>query len=886
MSDSMSTLKSQQAHAPTPVIGLREVMDAVPDLLFCCDGFGRFAWVSPAFETLTGHRASDLIGQPISRLVPAEERCNLVRHFMKQRRLGSGFTTRRVWLSRVDGSRVRVEARVRAWTRPDGEFFWAGVAYEPTANEFTLERDATRALTPSAHALDAALTHDVARLETRVRELESDLVIARRSASNPGADDSQLAQLRRERDQALRQANLKSELLATLSHEIRTPMNGMIGMAHLLLDSQLQVEQRRRVEVIHESSRALLALLNDALDYSRLEAGRLQLETIGFDLRVTFEQVTSLLAPLAHQKGLHYDVRIDPTVPSRLLGDPGRLRQVLMNLASNAIKFTNQGGTVELHVARENESNERVTLLFRVADSGIGLSPEQQERLFEPFVQAEASITRRFGGSGLGLAISRQLIERMGGEVGLRSAPGEGSTFWFRLPLAKQVDKPAPGALDARAQLRGCHVLIADAAPSVRESVGELLAGWGCVPHVAETGVEALRAIRSAAAAGQPIQVAIVDQQLEGMDGHDLAMAVRADHDLDATRLMLITHFGRPGDAQTAHELGFSAYLLKPFEWAQLYDALIEITSTEHVAAEPAARPLVTRHSIAEARRTRTRILLVEDDTVNQLVTTSALTRVGYQVEVAGNGRQALERTESEHWDLILMDVQMPDIDGCRAAAAIRARERGGHRVPILALTGDAQWPGERERCLQAGMDDVLGKPVDLALLTTQVERWAISGETRSLDAGRTIGAPVRAPEPSPRAEALPEVALVALPELPEGPPLDLEQLDTTCMGLPVLRQSMLSAFHGEIGPRMQRLEIALLAGDARRVEFEAHGLRGMCATIGAVACTRLLSEIERHAREQRLPAVRALIEPMTEQGRRAQAFVEGLEGVLIPKAA
>ncbi len=1014
------------ASASAPVIGLREVLEMAPDLVFCCDATGRFAWASPAFEHLTGHRGSDLVGTPALRLVTPEQRAHVARFFLRQSRRATPIAQRTLTLMRADGGGVTLDLRMRLYDRMDGDRFLVGIAREVTEpvvatppatlglgdHHFMLEPPASPTMmmsVPKGSPLEVvrletkvaelsnlleATQHDLARVpeleaqlnearraasrstelevevaslreqmaaaasaavtaasnedqssrfeewqrrtaeaeatlrlaeeqtreaeqmlaqtrhdadvaretaiqwEERARELGRDLE-ALRNASEGETPSSELAarlaQLEAERDEAAAQARSKSEFLSVMSHEIRTPLHGVIGMSHLLLEGQLRPEQRQRAEVLHRSSQQLLGLLNDTLDYSRLEAGRLDIEEIGFDLRVAMDQAASLLQPTASQKGLAFDWRVEPTVPSHLMGDPGRLRQVLLNLCGNAIKFTDSG-RVSMSVDRESEDDERVQVMFRVSDTGIGVSPETQESLFEAFRQADPSIARRFGGSGLGLAISRRLIERMGGVIGVDSAPGQGSTFWFRLSLAKQKVVPAPIENLQPAPLRGLRVLVADPSANVREAADDVLRAWGCETSQAENGPDALRQLREAATAGQPFGAAVVDGQLEGLDSHELAQAVRSDADLDGTQLVLVATMGRPGDAQKAKEAGFSGYLLKPLDWSTMHDALAAVTSPQYLGMSPADRPMVTRHTLAEARRGRVRILLVEDDPVNQLVTTSALKRVGYHVEMANSGRRALEMTDAHAWDLILMDVQMPDMDGCRATAAIRARERG-HRTPIVALTGDAHRPSERDRCVGAGMDDVLAKPVDLSLLTSTVERWTASVESRVADAAEIVSHPAPSTPrltvvtSRPQVNAIvetpaPSRLMLALPELPEGPAIDLEQLNNSCMGLAALRTSMLHAFLGDIRPRLERLEIALEAADPRRVEFEAHGLRGMCGTIGARGCATLFGEMEKRARLERLADVHGMLDVTRGEVERAEEYVRRLDSIVTREEA
>ena len=843
--------RSQRSGVPTfaPAIGLREVLEASPDLVFSIDPWGRLVWASSAFEQFTGRRVKDQVGTPCLQWLSPEAVPGTLRAFLRLQRTGTGTLDRVLPVVHTDGSIVETDVRLRAVESPDGERYLVGVARRRIAG----------------------------------------------SASAPASDSPRVSALEHSLAEARAAAQVKGDVLSTMSHEIRTPMNGVIGMTNLLLQGELPAESRHLVEMIQSSTQTLLALINDTLDYSRLEAGRMPVEKLDFDLRVTTDQVAGVLLPLAEAKALRFDTRISAVVPSRLQGDPGRVRQVLLNLGSNAVKFTERG-SVSLSIEREAEDDHEVTLLFQVRDTGVGIPAEALPSLFEPYAQADASIARRFGGSGLGLAISRRLIEAMGGEMGVTSAPGEGSTFWFRLKLQKQP-LMVGGASTASGEvaLRGVKVLVADGNPGDREPLLEVLQAWGCEVARAENGPEALRMVHEASAQGEPFAVAVLDRHLEMLDGEELGQAIRADGDLDAMHLVMVTNVGRPGDGGRVKAAGFAAYLMKPLDPSQLYEALAEILHPGHDGVPQQDRPLVTRHFLAEARRGKLRLLLVDDDPVNQLVTTSALHRVGYNVEVANSGRRAIELTENDRWDLILMDMQMPDLDGCRTTSAIRARERGTWRTPIIGLTANADHKPDRERCLAAGMDDVLGKPVQLEHLTQTVEKYT-SRDGRSLDAEAAPSSPPKLTVVSSSFEAPATVSTgarpaarsarfepieVEIPAIPDGPALDIEQLDNACMGLPALRSSLLQTFMHDVPTRIERLSQAFDSGEARRVEFESHGLKGMCATIGAGGCTILFGEIESMARDDRAAEARAILQPAIDEVHRAQEFIKRFDAML-----
>lgn len=877
-----------------PAIGLREVLEASPDLVFCCDAWGRFAWVSSSFEAVAGWRAGDLVGQPFTRFVADDGRTGAIRAFLRQRRRHAPAAAHVVPLVRQDGSIAHMSVRVRIYERPDGDAYYVGVAREAVAAPVAPEAPESPVPAPSASdvyvnpwpapepANDAAAFDRVAADEAVA---VATAAVADATAAATAAEEHARA-LEKQLDEVRGQSQIKGEFLATLSHEVRVPIEIVAGSAHRLLTLGLAGEQRQLVENIAGAGRALRDLVSDAIDYSRLEAGDLAVAHIDFDLRVALDQVAATLAPAAEARGLAFDARVAAVVPSRLQGDPGRLRQVLLNLGQNALQCA-EAGAVQLLVERETEDDTHVTLAFRLERA----NPSAQPSLGGAAHGGDAA--RAGGGNALALAISRRLVERMGGQVRVAPQFAGAQSFGFSLTLEKQahsLSAPAP----ANVSLRGLRMLVADGADAERAATADVLAAWGVAVETAENGIEALQMLRQAAAENRPYAFAIVDLQIEGLDGEALGSAVRADSDLDGTQLVLTTRFGRPGDAERMKAMGFSAYLVKPVDCSQLFDALTELQG--HAQTPPGERPLVTRHSLAEARRGRLRILLVEDDVVNQLVTQSALNRVGYNVEIASHGRAAIELTENQHWDLILMDTQMPGLDGYRATSAIRARERGSRRTPILGLTGDSSFSTDREKCLAAGMDDVFRKPIDLAELTTAVERWTVRSDTR---ANEPAPEPAHAPrftvvsshfDPPAQSAAAPAASSASETasdiELPEGPAIDLEQLNTASMGLPALRTSLLHTYLDDVYPRLERLQAAVDSGDAHRVEFESHGLRGMCATIGASACTYLFGEMESAARDGRLPEASRYLPPAREAVRRTEEFIQRLERMVTREAA
>ncbi len=650
------------------------------------------------------------------------------------------------------------------------------------------------------------------------------------------------SQLLAERGRQLAKSDqMKTEFLANMSHEIRTPINGVMGMAELLLHTPMTTEQREFAQIIRESAQALLSIINDILDLSKIEAGKLDLDATDFHLITLVEATTELIAETAREKKLTVMTFIDPEIPLYLFGDAGRLRQVLLNLIGNAMKFTSKGEvTIRATVGATPHEENQFNVHFSVSDTGIGLSDESLVKLFRPFQQADGSTTRKFGGTGLGLSISKRLVEMMGGEIGVESESGQGSTFWFELPfgIGKQVDEVP---FDKHGFERK-KILVVDDHDSARTIMQTYINSWGMQCDTAASGADALQAIKREAYLGAPYDVVITDLIMPDMDGFTLLESVKGNDSCAHTKLVLCTGYDASGQAEKALEHGFAAYMLKPIQQSRLFNSIAKAVSDSYVVRERhinAIVPLDDRMSYSDPSLQSLLILLAEDNVVNQKVALSQLRTLGLSAVTVNDGKAAVEEAARRSYALILMDCQMPEMDGLEATRKIRQAEQGnGRRVPIVGLTAHAM-EGDRERCLAAGMDDYLSKPISLDRLSRVLKKWLL---------GREIGNLSVTPPPCAEFEQAIDNEL-------------MEELS------PVFISSTENCLMRLAQATSEQIEAAAL--DA------AHELKGSALAIGALRMAKLCEQIESAAKASDFASINQLLEHLNESFAKVQVIMQ-----------
>jgi PAS domain S-box-containing protein len=755
----------------------RSMIDNAWDLIVVAEADFGIAYITPSSERVLGYAPQDLQGRPLTEIAHPDDAQVVVTQLDQ---LADGSTETAAFEIRM---RHRNGAwRTIAWTATN-------LLADPSVRGYVLNGG------------------DV----TEARQAAEDLAAAR--------------------DGALMASKAKSDFLSTMSHEIRTPMNGVIGLTELLLGTRLDREQQELASGVKVSAENLLVIINDILDFSKIEAGKLDIEEVAFNVAGVADDVGRMLAATANAKGIELLIDVHPDVPTELLGDGVRVQQVLLNLGSNAVKFTSEGEVI-IRVSVLDGTTERVALRFDVIDQGIGIADSDQERLFRPFAQADSSTTRKFGGTGLGLAICRQLVELMGGRLGLVSAPGEGSTFWFELSLQRADREPSPEPSEPR-YLEGKRALIVDDNATNRKILRQQLLSWGVEAVEAVDGFQALELV---ADVDQTFDIGVIDLNMPGMDGLELASMLKARPSAASMLLFLLSSSGDRLGAAESHLRGFAGSLTKPVRSSELFDCLI--TGLNDGVSTPQPEPTIAQSENVEVLGV---ILLVEDNKMNQLVGSKVLAKLGFAFDIANHGGEAISAVQARRYDAILMDCQMPEMDGYEATAEIRCMEGNARRTPIIAMTAAAM-EGDRDTCLAAGMDDYITKPVRLETVAAVLERWV---------------SPSMPEDPG-------EKDATISPEDGEPDPLDQSQIELLRSlddGEGAVLGEIIEQYLAQTAEGRGELARVVGEGDTCALERAAHTIRGASANVGASALAAVCAEIELRGRSAQLEGAAELVE-------------------------
>lgn len=804
----------------------RALIDNVANGIILLDANGFIVEFNPAAETIYGYRAQEIVGRTLHSLIPAgsQDYKKVVADCLAQRDLQSADRTHATIVREIaglkkNGDRVELELSVTP-TPLDGQVMFTAVVRDITEH----------------------------------KRAQQTLIDASRAA-----------------DQANR---AKSEFLANMSHEIRTPMNGVLGMTELLLDTQLDVLQRDYADTIRDSARSLLTVVNDVLDYSKVEAGKLDLESIDMDLRDVVEDVARLIAMQGHHKHLEVSAHVDALLPERVIGDPGRVRQILLNLGGNAIKFTERGEVrIELRVVRN--SHDAISIRCEVRDTGIGIPPERVDKLFKPFSQVDSSMTRRFGGTGLGLSIARSLIQLMSGEIGVESTVGQGSVFWFTATF-KSCTQAATSM--HKSALSGQRVLLVDDNISSRHALAAQVQRCGLAVSEADTLRDAFDKL---AQVDRPYDAILIDQRLVDFDG--AALRPLDDARYRSIQRVLLSSMGQRGDARRFSALGFAAYLLKPVTQRDLNDCMGLLFGGKADASNIKAHSIITRHQLRELRaRAQRHLLLVDDNIVNQKVGKALLERMGYRVDLADNGVEAIAAWEKHRYDAILMDCQMPMMDGYQATREIRQRETEGQRIPIIAVTAHAM-AGAADECLAAGMDAYQSKPLDRALLLQCLARFldesAANADTRQSLVENVLETPslVRSNR-KPNSRDIKSESIMQNAEITVASstavPVEWERIEQTADGDKEFAQELVETYAASSQESIEQIAAALAANDIGAVQRAAHSLKGASGSMGVLTAHAIAADLEETAKSGNASKAELLFAALRSEVARANEYM------------